>query len=622
MKKEWIFPAQVNSTDVRRLAEEFQLPDALAAILVERGYDSLQKAGLFLKPRLSMLRPPEEIRHIDLAVDRILEALKKQEKIILYGDYDVDGITSLAFLCRSLRVLGAQVNYFIPQRAAHGYGLSKAGLASCFEQFQPDLIIAVDCGTNSLQEAEWIARQGADLIVVDHHEIKDKAHLPPILVNPKMAFIENTTLVEDAKSSRALLAKTMNRDHDIEALHASHLLSPPSHDSDAASKHDYHYLCSVGLVFKLIHALLKRFDKPPLDLRHYLDLVALGTVADIVPLVEENRIFVFHGLKALEHSQWAGIRELMKVAQVNHPVTTYDIGYKLGPRLNAAGRLASALEALELLLTDDPSKAARLAHQLDLKNRERQAIESAVREEAEELVAANFSTTPSKSIVLGQLHWHPGVIGIVASRISKRWYRPTLIIGFDENGFGRGSGRSIDGFSLVSGLEKCAHLLESFGGHAMAAGFSLQKENLDMLCKTFEETANALLTQDQLTPTLRFQAQVKMEDLSSAWLLAQERLGPFGVGNVQPLFIARSLYPLCEPRVLKNKHLRLEFLGHKNMPLTAIFFDGALEKLPKTPWDIAFRLERNIYQGRINLQLQIVAIRAAEPSPVSSSQSV
>ena len=374
----------------------------------------------------------------------------------------------------------------------------------------------------------------------------------------------------------------------------------------------YHYLCSVGLVFKLAHALLKSHPEPSIDLRHYLDLVALGTVADIVPLIEENRIFVFHGLRQLEKSRWPGVQALIEVADVKAPYTAMDIGFKLGPRINAAGRLSSALESLKLLLTDDHAEASRLAHALDLRNRERQAVERAVTLEAEELVTTQFSTILPKSIVLGRPHWHPGVVGIVASRISRRWHRPTLIIGFDEEGLGKGSGRSIEGFSLVTALQESSHLLETFGGHAMAAGLTVLETRLEELQSTFEKTANSLLAEEDLIPSLKLDAEVPLADLNDAWLAAQDLLGPFGTANPQPLFLTRCVKPAKEPRVLKEKHLRLEFLGARGSLLTAIFFNGARDPLPKAPWDLAFTLERNTYQGRTSLQMQVVAIREQE----------
>lgn len=301
----------------------------------------------------------------------------------------------------------------------------------------------------------------------------------------------------------------------------------------------------------------------------------------------------------------------MDVAEVRAPLSAFDIGYKLGPRINAAGRLNSALESLELLLTDDPNQAAHYAQNLDRRNRERQAIERTITLEAEEMAAAAFAITSPKSIVLGRPHWHHGVVGIVASRISKRWHRPTLIIGFDEEGLGKGSGRSIEGFSLVAALNECAHLLEAFGGHAMAAGVTLQQGKLEEFREVFEKTAATFLNEEDLVPRLKLDVEITVKDLDESWLQAQERLGPFGVGNLKPLLMARALSPAREPRVLKEKHLRLEFQGPRNTLLAAIFFNGAVNPLPKPPWDVAFTLEQNTYQGKTTLQMQVVALKTS-----------
>lgn len=562
MQKKWRLPPSVDPKLVASLAEELQLPAPLASLLIARGFTTVLEASFFLHPRLANLRAPEEIPGITAAVKRLHEALEKKEKIVLYGDYDVDGISSLALLCRLLRALGGSVECFIPERAREGYGLSQAGVERSLTTFQPALIVAIDCGTNSLKEAQYIRDQGIDLIVIDHHELASMtaANAGVALVNPQLGS-------------------------------------------------DYHYLCSVGLVFKLAHALLKSHPEPSIDLRHYLDLVALGTVADIVPLIHENRIFVFHGLRQLEKSRWPGVQALIQVADVKAPYTAMDIGFKLGPRINAAGRLSSALKSLQLLLTDDSAEASRIAHALDLRNRERQAIEGSVTLEAEELVTNSFATTLPKSIVLGRPHWHPGIVGIVASRISRRWHRPTLIIGFDEQGLGKGSGRSIEGFSLVTALKESSHLLETFGGHAMAAGLTVLETKLEEFQVTFEKTAAALLQEEDLIPRLKLDAEIHLADLNDAWLAAQDLLGPFGVANPQPVFLGRCVRPTKEPRILKEKHLRLEFQGPPGSLLTAIFFNGALDPLPQTPWDLAFTLERNTYQGRTSLQMQVVAVR-------------
>ena len=566
MQKKWSFPPELDSNLVARLADELKLPLPLAAVLIQRGYGSVEAAANFLEPRLAHLRPPEEIPGMMDAVERLHQAFQKKERIVLYGDYDVDGVTSLTILGRFLKVTGFSIDYFLPERAREGYGLSLAGAERCLTTHHPDLVVAIDCGTNSLEEATLLREQGVALIVIDHHEptAATAAAAGAILVNPKL---EN----DDT----------------------------------------HHLLCSAGLVFKFCHAFLKRFPNREIDLRHYLDLVALGTVADIAPLMGENRIFVRHGLKQLEKSHWPGIQALISVSEVRAPFSTSDVGFKLGPRINAAGRLASAEDALRLLLTENRTEASQIARRLDRLNRERQDIERAVTSEAEAWVEANLDFTSQKSIVVGQGNWHEGVIGIVASRLSKRWYRPAFVIGFNEEGWGKGSGRSIQGLPLVAALEACGALLEGFGGHAMAAGLKIHQSRFEEFKLLFEEVAGTFLKEEDLIPALHLDAEVDLAMIDHAWLSIQEQLAPFGASNPQPLFFARAMRPLKEPRLLKEKHVRFEFSGYEGRTLNAIFFNGALVELPKPPWDLTFTIERNTFQGRSEPQMKIVALRAA-----------
>ena len=372
----------------------------------------------------------------------------------------------------------------------------------------------------------------------------------------------------------------------------------------------FHYLCSAGIVFKLCHAIQKLHAVEGVDLREYLDLVAVGTVADIVPLVGENRIFVRAGLRQLSRSRWAGLRALLDVSGASAPHTPTAIGFKIGPRINAAGRLGSATEALSLLLTDDPDKAARIAAHLDRQNRERQAVERDVVLQAEEWVESHFDPKRHASIVAGQRDWHQGVVGIVASRVARRWHRPTLIIGFDENGAGKGSGRSIEGLPLVEALGRCSGLLDAFGGHDMAAGVSLQEEKLAQFRERFESVTRELLTEEDLVPRLRLDAELDLGLADEEWLGTQERLAPFGTSNSQPVFFSRGVIPSATPRVLKEKHLKLE-LRSAGKRAQAIWFNATVDSLPRPPWDVAYMVNRNTWQGRDEVQIQIVAVRSS-----------
>jgi single-stranded-DNA-specific exonuclease len=371
----------------------------------------------------------------------------------------------------------------------------------------------------------------------------------------------------------------------------------------------FEYLCSVGLTFKLCHALLKtrRID---FDLKTVLDLVALGTVADIVPLQGDNRVFVKHGSAAITRSRRPGIIKLIEVAGVKPPVMPDDIGYRLGPRLNAAGRLATAEKALRLLLTDNPIEAAELARELDDQNRERQEVEKQIFQQAEEELGKSFDPSRDAAIVLGARGWHPGVLGIVASRISKKYYRPTIIIGFDGSGAGKGSGRSVEDCSIVGVLTECGGTLEKFGGHEMAAGVSLREENLPRFREQFLRAAARQLSEDVLAPRLHLDAEIGLAEINFDLLHWHEMLQPFGNGNPQPIFVCSAVEAARPPRIVGDRHLDLR-LKKQNAIRRAIFFDSASAPLPPAPWDVAFRLHPNTYEGETRIDLHVQALRRA-----------
>jgi single-stranded-DNA-specific exonuclease len=535
---------------------------------------SPQEASQFLNPRLRTLGDPFLLPDMRAAVDSILASVDAGKRIALYGDYDVDGVTSLTLLARMLRAYGASPDCFLPDRIEEGYGITVEGLTRCIETFHPELLIAVDCGTSAAAEIATLTALGVKVVVVDHHECQSALPQCVAVVNPKRPAAEAQPC--DGRGT------------------------------------DYRYLCSAGLVFKLCHALLKTRPVPAESgfvLQEHLDLVALGTVADIVPLIGENRILVQKGLEEMQRTRWPGLRALMEVAGVTAPLTPSDVGFQLAPRLNAAGRLGSASVSLELLLTADPARGRVLASALDTQNRDRQEAEKKTLLEADRQIEA---TDPAgqAAIVVGAPGWHPGVLGIVASRICKKHHRPTFVIGFDANGLGKGSGRSIEGLSLVDALERCGPLLERFGGHEMAAGLTIRQQRFEEFQEAFCQTARELLTDEELVPRLGLDGEVKLGEIDFDFLLMHEKLQPFGMGNAQPLFLARDVRPLGQPVVLKEKHLRL-ILKHDGVRHEAIFFNGATEPLPPPPWDIAFKVARNEWRDRVTVQIQIQGIRAA-----------
>ena len=498
------------------------------------------------------------------AVARILNALDSNERIVLFGDYDVDGVTSLALLAEMLHAYGTTPDLFLPLRMEEGYGLSRESVERCLEQYRPQLLIAIDCGTASTGEIAELKTRSVDVIVLDHHEPKSRLPDCAAIVNPK---------------------------------------------ADSASP--FHYLCSVGIVFKVCHALLKTRPVPGFDLKSKLDLVALGTVADIVPLVEENRVLVQRGTIEIGRTSRVGLRKLIQLAGVRLPILPDDIGYRLGPRLNAAGRLSTAEKSLRLLLTNDDAEGAALAMELDQQNRARQQVEKEILVAAIDTIEKQFDATRDAAIVAGARGWHPGVLGIVASRIARKYHRPAIVIGFDENGMGKGSGRSIAGLNLVDALTRCAATLEKFGGHEMAAGLAVHEKNFSKFTEAFCSAARELLSKEALQRSLRLDHELPFTNIDLEFLRWHELLQPFGNGNPQPLFFAHAVEPVGAPRISNEKHLifRLRQSGRHRR---AVFFEGATNEFPPPPWDVAFRIGADEYDGETLVAMRIEGLRAAE----------
>jgi single-stranded-DNA-specific exonuclease len=540
--------------------------ECIARFLFRKGFRSADEVQNFLRPRLSSLSDPFLLPEMRAAVVRILAALDRHERIVLFGDYDVDGVTSLALLDEMLRAYPAVAGpeLFLPSRMEEGYGLSRESVERCLEQYRPQLLIALDCGTASTGEIAELNKRGVDIIVLDHHEAKSVLPDCVALVNPK---------------------------------------------TDPASP--FHYLCSVGIVFKLCHALLKTRPLPRFDLKSKLDLVALGTVADIVPLVDENRILVQRGAIEIAQTSRIGLKKLMQVAGVRPPILPEDIGYRLAPRLNAAGRLSTAEKSLRLLLTRDEAEATALAIELDQQNRERQEVERQILAAAVEQIDKSFDPARDAAIVAGARSWHPGVLGIVASRIARKYHRPAIVIGFDEKGAGKGSGRSIDGLDLVEALTRCAATLEKFGGHEMAAGLTLREENFARFAEAFRSAARDILSEEALQRCLRLDNELPFSEIDVEFLRWHELLQPFGSGNPQPIFFARVVEPVAPPRVANEKHLIFR-LRQGDRYRRAVYFDGAATEFPPVPWDVAFRIGLDQYEGQTLVAMRIEAVRAAE----------
>lgn len=550
--------------DVAGLAAESGLHPILALLLAQRGVTTPSQIRDFLVPKLASLGDPMLLPEMGIAVERILQAVDQKQRVALYGDYDVDGVTSMALMHLTLKAYGLEPHLFLPSRMDEGYGLSLDGFGRLFEEFgKPDLLLALDCGTTSIKELAWLREQEVDCVIIDHHELAPQGRPECIaLVNPKLG------------------------------------------DS-------YHYFCTAGLVFKVAHALMKTRRVEGFDLKETLDLVALGTVADLVPLIDENRLLVRRGLEALAQTERTGLRALKLTAGVDGFIQTHHVGFRLGPRLNAAGRLDTAATSLQLLLAEDPLVASEYAALLESHNRDRQGVELAVYNEAEQMLLALGDMDQHTAIVLGSRNWHPGVVGIVASRISRLVNRPTILFSFDENGVGKGSGRSIPGFSLVEAIDICREHILRGGGHAMAAGVSVMEEKLEVFRAAFCEAARLALTEENLTSVLELDAEVRLSEFNLDFLQNFRLMEPFGQRNPEPVFLCRNVTPRLPGRLMKEKHLRV-MLTQDGASMEARWFNAPLKDMPKPPWDVAMRVQRNYWRGEEQWQLTLDAVRTSE----------
>jgi single-stranded-DNA-specific exonuclease len=558
------------SPDAPNLATETGITPLEAQLLINRGITDAASAISFLTPRLSDLTDPMLLRDMDMAVEMIVGVIKNQEKITIYGDYDADGITATALLVNFFSGFGIPVSYYVPHRLTEGYSLNPEAV----EEMARDgvgLIVTVDCGTANQKEIELARERGMKIVVTDHHQVpKDFKPICPV-INP--------------------------------------------HRSD--SPFPFQNLSGVGLAFFLAIAVRGALreqgwfrDRPEPDLKHYLDLVALGTVADMVPLLGQNRILVKWGIERIRASSWPGIKAIQEIAVVNNSgVTPSDIAFKLAPRLNAPGRMGSAKIGVEVLTTADPAYAKELAGQMNALNSERQNIEQSILEQIEGTVSME-DLGDRRTLVISGNGWHRGVLGIVASRLVDKYRRPTLVLNI-EDGLAIGSGRSIEGFNLYQALERLGTLFERFGGHYHAVGLALDEANIKVLDKELEGLAQEVLSEDDLIPMIHIDAEASLADFTRQTLKQMEALSPHGSGNPEPIFCSRSLHVL-DSRVVGERHLKLKVKQERDV-LEAIGF-GLSDRHPLQgeTIDMAFTPEINQWQGYERIQLKIVDLEVAD----------
>lgn len=565
MKFRWsIAPAQRALAEY--LAGQLKISPLLAQCLLNRGLSEPEHISRFLEPRLKNLCDPFLLPNMQAAVDRLMSARANGESVAIFGDYDVDGVTSTALLHEFFTRLGWKVHCYLPHRMDEGYGLTQSGVENCLQKFSVKLLLAVDCGSTACEQIAWLRDRGIETIVLDHHQVSDPAPCAVALVNPQLAG-RNAPFTE---------------------------------------------LCSVGLAFKLAHALLKhgRTANMPgaqeFDLRPFLDLVALGTIADLVPVVGENRILVSAGLQWLTRTTRPGLVALKDAAGIKGPVGGYEVGFQLGPRLNAAGRLENAEEALQLLLATTVDEAKPLAESLSARNVERQKIERGICDEVIGAIRARFDASRDLVLVEGQLLWHIGVVGIVASRVLQEFYRPTVIIGGEGEEW-RGSGRSIEGFDLAAALRECSDLLVRHGGHAMAAGVSIRADKLDAFRERLNSVARKMLKPEQLQPPLRLDGEIAMEDLCVQRMQELARLEQTGIGNPKVQFCLRNVgHQRALQRMGADKQHAKMWISDGDRTCEAVLWNVKDGPLPVGQFDLAFSPELNRYNGNVSVQLKVL----------------
>jgi single-stranded-DNA-specific exonuclease len=571
MDKRWI----VHEGDARRaaqLARALGVSLAVAELLIARGYGDEETARRFLYPSLEHLHDPSLMLGMKEAVERVLRAIDEGEPILIYGDYDVDGTTGTVVMRRALQILGAKTGFHVPHRFTEGYGIQQAALEKAVEDgFK--LVISVDCGIRAHEPLHWARENNLDVIITDHHLPDEDEGAPP----------------------------------------AYAVLNPNQKGCQYPDKH----LAGVGVAFKLAHALLRERGYERL-IQGFLKMVAIGTVADVAQLVGENRAIVALGLADLSKATNPGLRALMEVAGCGdgRGMTAYDLGFRLGPRINAAGRMDAARAVVELFEATEAGVAKRLAAHLDARNRERQEVQREITKLALDEWGVNADAAPSHVAVIAGDGWHRGVIGIAASKIAEKLNRPCVVISL-EGDVGHGSARSIEAYHLLNGLTECADLFEKFGGHSHAAGLTIKRERVAELRRRLNEHAAAALTAEDLVPALRIDAELPPESLTMPLADELKRLEPYGAGNPRPVFVTRNLHLLSEPRVMKERHLKLRVAGTDGRPLEAVWWDG-VEKLDgrtlsiDTRIELAYTVEPNTWQGVTRLQLVVQDLKSSD----------
>lgn len=544
-----------------KFSSNLNISPVISQILINRGINNLQDAKSFLSKDINNIYDPFLMNDMDPVTKRIIKAIEDKENITIYGDYDADGLCGTALLMLVLLELGGKCGYYLPSRIEEGYGLNKDAIQKCSEN-GTKLLITVDCGISGKDEIDYAKRQGMDVIVTDHHAPVGELPVCIGILNPK---------VPD-------------------------------------SRYPYKDLAGVGVAYKLAEALAKINGR--IDVKKHLDLVALGTIADIVPITGENRVLVYHGLKTLENVSKIGLVKLKEKAGMDKDLQTGHVAFRLAPRINAAGRMQTAESSIKLLLTNDENEAEELSKILNVNNRERQKIEKEVLVNALEQLEVKFNFNTDKVIVLENKDWPVGVIGIVAGRLANQYYRPCIIISV-ENGMGKGSGRSIKNFHLLDALKSCSEHLKKFGGHAHAAGLSIEEILIPSFREKINQYAESVLQPDDLSPQIEIDVEVNLNNISYGLLQELENLEPFGYSNPKPCLVSYDLQLYREPKIVGKDHIKFwvksggrvfEAIGFSMADYASLFDEF-------NTFDMVYRPQINTWMNKETIQLQVVDLK-------------
>jgi len=568
MNKRWNILAGNNEKD-KALFQSLKINATLCKILVQRGIDDFEKSKAFFRPQLKDLHDPFLMKDMEKAVDRISAAVVKNEKILIFGDYDVDGTTSVACMYQFICKIHSPnlVDFYIPHRYREGYGISKAGIDFASTNGF-NLIIALDCGIKSVELVSYAKELSIEFIICDHH-------LPDII-------LPDATAILNPKQPQC--------------------------------NYPFKDLCGCGVGFKLITALANRFGINESFYFNFLDLVATAIAADIVPMIGENRILAYHGMQQINNNPSNGIKSLIQLSGIKGKLTITNVVFVIAPRVNAAGRMDDAKKAVQLFIEPDPTKALEFAEMLHSDNSDRKEADSSITEEALALLEKDPQSLEKKSTVVYKEHWHKGVVGIVASRLTEKYYRPTVVLTYND-GIVSGSARSVVGFNLYEAIYACKEYLLGYGGHFAAAGLSMLPENVEAFANKFEEVVAATITNDLLIPEIIIDSPISFSELTMPLYNIICQMEPFGPGNLRPVFIATNLIDTGYSKIVKELHIRF-VVKQNDLRFTGIGFNMAdkfhlLES--KQPVDIIFTLDENVWNGETTLQLKVIDIRLTSP---------